>query len=46
VQVHGAQFLDLINHVHHRVWHNIKVRRWKAHLELAKGLRNELLQGK
>jgi hypothetical protein len=26
------------------VWHNIKVRSWKAHLELAKGLRNELLQ--
>jgi hypothetical protein len=34
----------LINHVHHQVWHNIEERQWKAHLELAKSLHDELFQ--
>ena len=42
VQVHGTQFLYLINQVHHQVWHNIKVRWWEAHLELAKSFCDEL----
>ena len=42
VQVHGAQFLHLINHVHHQVWHNIEERQREAHLELVKGLRDAL----
>jgi hypothetical protein len=46
VQVHGAQLLYLINHVHHQVWHDIEERWWEAHLELAKSLCDELFQGR
>jgi hypothetical protein len=38
--------LYLINHVHENVWHNIEVRQWEAQLELAKGLSDELFQGR
>ena len=46
MQVHGTQFLYMINQVHHQVWHNIEERRREAHLELAKGIRDELFQAR
>jgi hypothetical protein len=42
VEVHGAQLFYLINHVHHKVWHNIKERWQETHLKLAKSLCDEL----
>ena len=42
VQVYRPKVLNPIDHVHHQVWHNIKIRGWEAHLELAKGLCDEL----
>ena len=42
VQVYRPEVLNLINHVHHQVRHNIKVRWREAHLELANRLCDEL----
>ena len=32
--------------MHLQVWHNIDVRRWEAHLEMAKSLHNEGFHGR
>ena len=42
VQEYRPEVLNLINHVHHQVRHNIKVRWREAHLELANHLCDEL----
>ena len=42
VQVYRPKVLNLINNVHHQVWHNIEQRQREAHLELANHLCDEL----